>query len=87
MQLCQGQEERAAAGDPARGSETGGRQVTGTPQEDDPPQVLLVVKAAENLAIIYRQPDRTRADLIHAIDALGRALLRLKKYLLYEEER
>jgi hypothetical protein len=86
MQLRQGQEERAAAGDPARRSETG-RQVTGTPQEDDPPQVLLVVKAAENLAVIYRQPDRTRADLVHAIDALGRALLRLKKYLLYEEDR
>jgi len=52
-----------------------------TPQEDGPPEIRLVVVAAHNLADIATTPDRPTADIIRAIDALGRALLRLKIYV------
>jgi len=51
------------------------------PQEDGPPEVRLVIVAAHNLGEIVERPDRSTADIIRAIDALGRALSRLKAYV------
>jgi hypothetical protein len=50
-------------------------------QEPDPPDLDLVVVAAQRLRAIVRDPDRSRRDKARAIDALGRALVRLKKSL------
>lgn len=52
-----------------------------TPQEDAPPEVHLVVVAARQLEEIYLARDRSKADMIRAVDALGRSLIRLKEYL------
>lgn len=57
-----------------------------TSQDDAPPQVHLVVKAATDLEAIYVSRDRSVADMIRAVDALGRALMRLKDYLRTVEE-
>jgi hypothetical protein len=57
---------------------------TGEPprvQDPDPPDLDLVVRAAKRLREILNDPDRTRAEKRRAIDALGRALLRLKRGL------
>lgn len=52
------------------------------PHDTDPPDLLLVVKvAAEDLRAIYLDPDRDTSDVVRAIDALGRALARLKAHL------
>lgn len=48
-------------------------------QDPDPPDLDLVVRAAKRLREIVNDPDRTRGDKRRAIDALGRALLRLKR--------
>jgi len=50
-------------------------------QDPDPPDLDLVVRAAQRLRQIVNDPDRTTADKRRAIDALGRALLRLKASL------
>lgn len=50
-------------------------------QEPDPPDLDLIVRAAERMREIVNDPDRTKLDKRHAIDALGRALLRLKQAL------
>ena len=50
-------------------------------QDPDPPEAELVVEAALRLREIIRSGDRSVADQKRAIDALGRALLRLKKAL------
>jgi hypothetical protein len=50
-------------------------------QDPDPPDLDLVVKAAKRLREILNDPDRSKADKRRAIDALGRALLRLKRAL------
>lgn len=47
-------------------------------QDDGPPDLDLVVRAAIRLREILNDPDRPRADKRRAVDALGRALLRLK---------
>jgi len=47
-------------------------------QDPDPPEAELVVEAALRLREIVRARDRSNADMRRAIDALGRALLRLK---------
>lgn len=52
-----------------------------TPQEDDPPEVRLVIKATLDLVDMVEHPDRPNADIIRSVDALGRALARLKAYL------
>jgi hypothetical protein len=49
------------------------------PQDPDPPDLALVVRAAQRLREILDDPDRSRGDKRRAIDALGRALLRLKR--------
>lgn len=49
--------------------------------EPDPPDLVLVVLAAQRLREILADPDRSRRDKRRAIDALGRALVRLKKSL------
>lgn len=49
------------------------------PQEDEPPDLVLVERAAKRLREILADPDRSRGDKRRAIDALGRALLRLKR--------
>lgn len=49
------------------------------PQEPDPPDLDLVVRGAQRLRLILDDADRTRADKRRAVDALGRALLRLKR--------
>jgi hypothetical protein len=51
------------------------------PQDDGPPEIRLVVIAANNLGEIAERPDRSTGEIIQAIDALGRALTRLKAYL------
>jgi hypothetical protein len=51
------------------------------PHEPDPPDLDLVVVAAQRLRAIVRDPDRSTRDKRRAIDALGRALVRLKKSL------
>jgi hypothetical protein len=51
-----------------------------SPHETDPPEVLLVVRAADNLAIAYREGQDPH-DMIRATDALGRTLVRLKAHL------
>lgn len=48
-------------------------------QDDAPPDLDLVVRAANRLREIFNDPDRTGGDKRRAIDALGRALLRLKR--------
>lgn len=48
-------------------------------QDDAPPDLDLVVRAAKRLREIVNDPDRTAGDKRRAIDALGRALLRLKR--------
>jgi hypothetical protein len=50
-------------------------------QDPDPPDLDLVVRAAQRLRQILNDPDRAVADKRRAIDALGRALLRLKASL------
>lgn len=50
-------------------------------QDPDPPDLDLVVRAANRLREILNDPDRTTQDKRRAIDALGRALLRLKTSL------
>ena len=50
-------------------------------QDPDPPDLDLVVRAANRLREILSDPDRTIQDKRRAIDALGRALLRLKASL------
>jgi hypothetical protein len=50
-------------------------------QDPDPPDLDLVVRAAERLREILADPDRPVAAKRQAIDALGRALLRLKASL------
>lgn len=47
-------------------------------QDPDPPDFRLVVQAAIRLREILNDPERTLGDRKRAIDALGRALLRLK---------
>jgi hypothetical protein len=49
-------------------------------QDDEPPEVELVIEAALRLREIVRQ-HRDNVDKRHAVDALGRALLRLKQAL------
>ena len=51
------------------------------PHEDEPPEPELIVRAAQRLVRILADPARTRGDRIRAVDALGRAVLRLKKSL------
>lgn len=51
------------------------------PQDPDPPDLRLIVRAAENLRPILEDPDRSTQDKRRAVDALGRALLRLKRSL------
>jgi hypothetical protein len=52
------------------------------PQQDpDPPDLDLIVRAAKNLREILNDPDRSHSDKRRAIDALGRALVRLKRAL------
>ena len=51
------------------------------PQDPDPPDLALIERAAYRLREILDDPDRSRQDKIRAVDALGRALLRLKKSL------
>jgi hypothetical protein len=53
------------------------------PERDDPdpPDLLLVVLAAQRLREILADPDRSTRDKRRSIDALGRALVRLKKSL------
>lgn len=62
---------------------TGPTEPTPRPQvqDPDPPDLDLVVRAANRLREILNDPDRTTADKRRAIDALGRALLRLKQAL------
>jgi hypothetical protein len=48
-------------------------------QDDATPDLDLVVRAAKRLREIVNDPDRSRGDKRRAIDALGRALLRLKR--------
>jgi len=50
-------------------------------QDPDPPDLDLVVRAAKRLRQILNDPDRSTGDKRRAIDALGRALLRLKASL------
>jgi hypothetical protein len=50
-------------------------------QDPDPPDLDLVERAARRLRQILNDPDRSTADKRRAIDALGRALLRLKASL------
>jgi hypothetical protein len=55
---------------------------TGEPprvQDPDPPDHDLVVRAAKRLREILNDPERSKGDKRRAIDALGRALLRLKQ--------
>ena len=52
-----------------------------TAQESDPPDLDLVVRAAERLREIVRDPRRPKDDKRRAIDALGRVLARLKRSL------
>jgi hypothetical protein len=54
---------------------------TDLPQETDPPDLDLIVVAAQRLRAIIRDPDRSTADKRRAIDALGRVLVRLKRSL------
>lgn len=59
-------------------------QPTGEPprvQDPDPPDLDLVVRAAVRMREIVNDPDRSHADKRRAIDALGRALIRLKRAL------
>ena len=55
-------------------------QISG-PQDDDPPQVALVIAAALAMREIVNDPERSSSDLVKSIDALGRALARLKAYV------
>jgi hypothetical protein len=50
-------------------------------QDPDPPDLDLIVRAATRMRLILNDPDRSRADKARAIDALGRALIRLKRSL------
>lgn len=50
-------------------------------QDPDLPDLDLIVRAAQRMREIVNDPDRTRADKRRAVDALGRALLRLKDAL------
>lgn len=50
-------------------------------QDPDPPDLDLVVRAAVRLREIFNDRERSDADKRRAIDALGRALLRLKRAL------
>lgn len=50
-------------------------------QDSDPPEAELVVEAALRLREIIRSHDRSKAEQRRAVDALGRALLRLKRAL------
>ena len=50
-------------------------------QDPDPPDLDLVVKAAKRLREILGDPERSTGDKRRAIDALGRALIRLKQAL------
>jgi hypothetical protein len=51
------------------------------PQEDAPPTLANIESAARRLRLIVGDPDRSTNDKRRAIDALGRALLRLKRSL------
>jgi hypothetical protein len=62
-----------------------GRHPGAGPQDDEPPHITLVVKAAVDISEMTREMDRPAADIIHAIDALGRALVRLKEHLRAEQ--
>lgn len=50
-------------------------------QDDTTPDLDLVVRAAKRLREIVNDPDRSLADKRRAVDALARALLRLKRAL------
>ena len=50
-------------------------------QDPDPPDLDRVVRAAQRLREILSDPARDTQDKRRAIDALGRALLRLKRSL------
>jgi hypothetical protein len=50
-------------------------------QDPDPPDLDLVVRAVHRLRDILNDPERPTGDKRRAIDALGRALLRLKRSL------
>ena len=50
-------------------------------QDPDVPDTDLIVRAAKRMREILNDPDRSKADKRRAIDALGRALLRLKESL------
>jgi hypothetical protein len=52
---------------------------TDLPQEPDAPDLDLIVRAAERLRAIITDPDRSRQDKRHAVDALGSVLARLKR--------
>ena len=52
-----------------------------SPHDPDPPELRLIVRAAENLRAILEDPDRSSLDKRRAVDALGRVLLRLKRSL------
>lgn len=49
------------------------------PHEDEPPDLELVERAAHRLRLIVGDPERSRTDKRRAVDALGAALLRLKR--------
>jgi hypothetical protein len=48
-------------------------------QDPDTPHIDLLVRAAIRLREILTDPDRSKADKRHAIDALGRVLVQLKR--------
>ena len=50
-------------------------------QDPDLPDLDLIVRAAKRMREILNDPDRSKGDKRRAIDALGRALLRLKESL------
>jgi hypothetical protein len=51
------------------------------PQEDTPPSLANIERAARRLGDILSDPDRSQLDKRRAVDALGRALIRLKRSL------
>ena len=50
-------------------------------QDPDGPDFELVAQAAIRLREIFRDPSRSKSDKRKAVDALGRALLRLKEHI------
>jgi hypothetical protein len=50
--------------------------------QDDPPDYEALAAAVLRLREIFNDPDRSKADKRRAVDALGRALLRIKERLI-----